>query len=513
MKYNEIQQKNSHNSYERWEELLDQMIYHQIRSIEIDCHQGLNSGEFRVYHDAGYFQSFSSINTLLEGVQILSEFNQRFPNHHIVSIFVDFKDGFSDTHTPQDFDGTIGLLPLWTPADARPNNETSIQEGIEANGWPEIDDMRGKFLWVITSGQETYCADDETCNARLAFHGTSAKAEADIGAKSYAVFYNQNSDYSDMGILILERGYISRVYDLNDIGDAEKWDKAVADKFHHIATDQVNFHEDSFSQTQNANGFPFLALNGLDVSDFDGDEGASVMYMYANSQDTWGLQDGALWVYTDESASVDEWIEYTFTVSLVGSHCDTFAKAGIMFREGPTEAEFPLGSARYFGVMRTCKDFVLARAQYREQPYVFSIAKRLETKLQFQTIEMSFKARYRFDGNKTEAEGYVKRKGTEDEYALIDRQEFVGVQLKFHGLFASSHGWEAQADGTEMKALFADVRRNNETVVASDFPLSFGGIDEFNFGDGYYSSADTSVSSAARRRRVQTTNNNLRGKK
>ena len=46
LKYNEIQQKNSHNSYERTEGLLDQMIYHHCRTVEIDAHLGFAAGLF-----------------------------------------------------------------------------------------------------------------------------------------------------------------------------------------------------------------------------------------------------------------------------------------------------------------------------------------------------------------------------------------------------------------------------------------------------------------------------------
>ena len=46
LRYNEIQQKNSHNSYERTEGLIDQMIYHHCRTVEIDAHLGFTAGLF-----------------------------------------------------------------------------------------------------------------------------------------------------------------------------------------------------------------------------------------------------------------------------------------------------------------------------------------------------------------------------------------------------------------------------------------------------------------------------------
>ncbi len=39
-RYNQVQQRGSHNSYQRTEGLYDQMIYWRLRSIELDIHNG-----------------------------------------------------------------------------------------------------------------------------------------------------------------------------------------------------------------------------------------------------------------------------------------------------------------------------------------------------------------------------------------------------------------------------------------------------------------------------------------
>ena len=37
-RYNQIQQKHSHNTYQRHESLMDQLLYYSVRSIELDIH-------------------------------------------------------------------------------------------------------------------------------------------------------------------------------------------------------------------------------------------------------------------------------------------------------------------------------------------------------------------------------------------------------------------------------------------------------------------------------------------
>jgi hypothetical protein len=55
--YNAVRQKSSHNSYQRMEALLDQLVYHRVRSVELDIHNGKSgwsnvAGNWFVYHSA-----------------------------------------------------------------------------------------------------------------------------------------------------------------------------------------------------------------------------------------------------------------------------------------------------------------------------------------------------------------------------------------------------------------------------------------------------------------------------
>lgn len=520
LKYNEIRQKNSHNSYERREGLSDMLVYSHLRSLEIDCHRGKQNGQFYVYHDAGMFQSYSSIGTLQDGIRILQDFHENFPTHHVVSIFMDIKKGLnSDTHTAQDLDGYLEQLPLFTPADllAVANRSStppeSLAESVGQFGWPDIEDMRGKFLFVITDGQDSYCMDNDGCNTAKAFVGSSAVAAQDVGAKPYVVFYNQPNHHEtnrELLSAIRDGAFVSRVYDHADMNTPEKWNQAMKDGYNIIATDRTNFHRDPFSRTHNQYGFPFQSLKEdvqLEVNTMEPKEGGSVMYMYADTGDTWGLQDDLHYRYLNVSSTIGEWMEYTTSVSVVNSHCEKFAKAGIMLRAEKEEEGYPIGTGQYFAILRCCED--LMRVQYRELAYMFSIAEPIPALLGSSRIGieaaklMSMKLRYMWDGQHTYAEAYFMVPGNvtgdnQDRYVLIQRQNFAGVKFDYVGLFASSHNFGGFDDHSKFKALFLNTKENGEVMTSKDFPyqhnsnVKVSGLREpfQSFGDGYYSPHD-----------------------
>jgi hypothetical protein len=117
-------------------------------------------------------------------------------------------------------------LPLYTPADAQ-GYATSIRDGIDQFGWPEIEDMRGKFMWILTHGEDDYCDNDQDCGQRQAFVAQSVVDVTEIGLKSYSVFYNQNiakeRSAVPIGPAVYEAGYNGRVYHSDDIDTPEKW--------------------------------------------------------------------------------------------------------------------------------------------------------------------------------------------------------------------------------------------------------------------------------------------------
>jgi hypothetical protein len=396
-----------------------------------------------------------------------------------------------------------------------------------------LDD--GLFLGVLLtliSQQQQHA----TLTSLFSAFFTKTNKQTDIGKTTYNVFFNQNSKNSDVAGAILQAGYVARVWDSGDIDSEDKWNRAVDSQFHHITTNQVNYHEDAFSRTHNDHGYPFQPLDPtIDVSSWQPDEG-NLMYMTADTGDAWGRVDDLNYVYYDASPpgggggepEEDQWTEYTTSVSLANSHCEKFAKAGIMLRE--EDPRFPIGTGQYFAVVRTCEQLV--RVQYRELAYLFTAARTLSVAAAAASgdnatssadgIEnakrVSLKLRVRYysnldDGsggngnNGTVAEGYFKLEGT-DRYVLIERKEFPNVRFALHGLFASSHHWSGNADGTPFKALFVDARRNGLTLTAADFTNRYGSSGgEFEFGDGFGGAA----SGGGRRAAAGSSSSSLRG--
>ena len=46
LRYNQVRQKASHNSYQRSEGLADQIVYWRLRGVELDIHNGNQSGRW-----------------------------------------------------------------------------------------------------------------------------------------------------------------------------------------------------------------------------------------------------------------------------------------------------------------------------------------------------------------------------------------------------------------------------------------------------------------------------------
>lgn len=73
LRYNQVRQKASHNSYQRGEGLADQIVYWRLRGVEFDIHNGNDSGrwppiaqDWYVYHLSVADQG-SSVRRLSDG--------------------------------------------------------------------------------------------------------------------------------------------------------------------------------------------------------------------------------------------------------------------------------------------------------------------------------------------------------------------------------------------------------------------------------------------------------------
>src|SRR5215213_75042 len=252
IRYNQVRQKASHNSYQRDEGLYDQFLYWRLRSMEVDIHNGKTgrqalTGNWYVYHTnivepGTTVDKLSDVMTVLQGLQLA------VPEHEVATIVIDLKDDFDSTHTIENLDNMIlsslGAERVFTPGDLSPGSN-DLQSSV-AGGWPRLEDLRGKFIFILTGGGvgsstdklNVYVDNGNTANQRAAFIAPEISGSTDITAKDYVVFFNlQMSQASSLGPTVFTSGFVSRVFSANSEDD---WTKAVNGQIHLIATDKVN---------------------------------------------------------------------------------------------------------------------------------------------------------------------------------------------------------------------------------------------------------------------------------
>ncbi|MCA6935961.1 Ca2+-dependent phosphoinositide-specific phospholipase C [Pectobacterium versatile] len=371
IRYNQVQQKSSHNAYQRTEGYPCQALYWRIRSLEIDIHNSNSSagwpqlnGNWYVYHIAVVDQT-TSVNTLVDALDTLHAFHLAVPNHEVITIWLDLKDDFvkERNQTPESLDNLIasklGRENIWGPPDLI-QNALSLQAAIANNQWPTLQSLRGKFIFGCTTGDlssptsvlNQYVENGATANQRLAFVAPQITKSDDIIRHNYAVIFNLAAGNMSLAKQVFAAGYISRVYGLNGKSD---WDSAKKTYANHLGTNKVNVYTDGWARTDLPDtGYPFT---GIDVAlPADTTEPGQLYAINVDSGDIWSKADSFYFQYDE----VDTSVEHTFTafVSNPQSHTDDFIKGGLMARAGVAN------DAAYIAIFQTARNAI--RMQYRQ---------------------------------------------------------------------------------------------------------------------------------------------------
>ena len=364
IRYNQVRQKSSHNSYDKDEGLYDQFLYWRIRSMEIDIHNGKTgrqslTGNWYVYH-IDIIEPGTTVDKLSNAMTVFQGLQLAVPDHEVATVFIDLKDDFDSTHTIEDLDQMLLFLGrdrVFTPGDLSPSSNDL--QGAVAGGWPRLEDLRGKFIFVLTGGGVSsstdklndYVSNGATANQRAAFIAPEISTTADITAKNYVVFFNlQMSQASSLGPQVFSQGFVSRVFSANSQGD---WSTAVSGQVHLIATDKVNSIADPWAQTDNAKGWPF---QGIEISiSPDLTEPGPVYGVQCKSNDLWGDEDSFFFYYTDAGTADRTYVTF---ISSPASHVEDWAKGSLMARGSLAD------DAPYLAVVRPAREPL--RIQYRE---------------------------------------------------------------------------------------------------------------------------------------------------
>lgn len=467
MAYNKLRQKSSHNAYERDEALLDQMVYHRIRSLEFDIHNGKDDWpkvpeDWYVYHDG--WRSKTSCHRLSDCLGELRAFHLANPDHEVVTVFIDLKDSFEADRMPDQLDALIQrhLPPEWVfrPSqlrDACPGAQTLKAAVTGDCAWPTHLQLRGRFIFALTgsdlsAGSKlfTYAADDQAAHARLAFVAPDLKRASGVArAQPHAVFFNINASYAAVANDVHAAGFVGRVWDVND---ESTWRRVAVLDVNHIGTDNVNHLADPWAVTHNPQGWPFQCLDGLDCAGLR--EPVPLFGIEATSGDIWGRADSFMFAheYTEEPG-----VGWNASVATPNSHVEEWGKGCLMARAS-LEARAP-----YVAICRAADEHKL-RMQYRTAAGGPTTAVEVDI-VPADTIDqesLTFIALdVNHDGARTCANAYGSQ--SNEGWRLI-RTVCVNGRLPYQGLAVSSHG------SGPLKMLFSNLRRNE--VVHRAFPAA-----------------------------------------
>lgn len=366
LRYDEVRQRSAHNSYQRDEAPFDQLVYHRIRSVELDIHVGktfepTEDGVWYVYHTDVVDDDTWCVR-LGHCLDAVGAFTDAVVEHEVLTLWIDLKDDWDAGHGPDELDDALQaafgdalisgpeLLTLAGCPDA-----PSVQAGLldPACGWPTLETLRGRVLVVLTGGDSVLRMYHDAPSRRALVAPATATIDAAASWPGTAIFNFAAADVADAAAYV-DAGFVARVWDCND---AARWDAAVAAGAHHVATDKVNDAVDPWARTHDDRGWPFECRGACDPPALV-DE-ARIIGVEVESGDVWDVADSAWFLHDDRSAAPDgRWQAF---VSTANSHVEPFAKGCLMARAG-----FEPG-ARYFAVCRPADDEPL-RVQWRAEP-------------------------------------------------------------------------------------------------------------------------------------------------
>jgi len=482
-RYNEVRQKSAHNSYTRQEALLDQLVYHRLRSIELDIHIGKSgwspvATNWYVYH-ADVVAAGTTCHRLSDCLQELRAFHDAVPNHEVVTVWVDLKDDWQPgtSHGPTDLDARIlQHLPasaIWKPSDAKAAcpGASTLQQAVTAPcSWPGLSSLEGKFIFALTGAGPTepkmaqYTGGGLDAFNHLAFIAPSISSWPSIYTNNGAVFLNLNVGDRAVAQNVNVAGLVSRVW---GIGNASEFNSARSYSAHHLASDYVNFHQDPWTITHNSHGWPFQCFTPCDPALV---ETHRVLGVQVNSEDIWG--GGDHFRYLAEYTTIDgNW--WTTSVSTPNSHVEEWGKGCLMARAGTS------GGSPNFAVCRPADEHKL-RIQWRTSQggstnsYEVNIAPA-------DTIDqesLTHIALYVYSGSRCAA-GYGSQNG----------QTWTGIgavcfntPLYYQGVASSSHG------NASIKFLYTNLAKNSTPYGLFSFPywLSIGTVRSATAFDGVF---------------------------
>lgn len=252
LRYNEVSMKASHNSYQRNENIIEQITWNSEKNyncgrggIELDISQSDNGKEWSVGHKSSYDKYYRQLSQFLSDLMVWSKNN---PKHDVITLHLDLKHT-ATSNFPSELDLYIKerfLVEIYTPKDLMGSWNT-LSQGALNNGWKTLDELKGKFIICLTGNsedKETYAK--KLPKKRLCFADKDTNLDQ-MPEDDYRVFFNFRIDYDKRGnwVAIFKKcanksNVIVRAYVVNS---EDIWNDCLSSGCNLIATDAISNHK------------------------------------------------------------------------------------------------------------------------------------------------------------------------------------------------------------------------------------------------------------------------------
>ena len=256
--YNQLAFKASHNSYQRDEDLHEQLHWDSAhpwqggcRGLEIDITRhsdssgGTSLGFFQVSHDQG-----GSGPPLANYLGYLLSWHLADTGHDPIFVDLDIKSEAGDeTSFPDEIDTYLrewfSAPLLYTPGNLVGKSGLELVAYVQESGWPTLAALAGKFIFCLSGydkWKSLYAKTSPTsrlCFADFDVKDTAGSSPVSSGWRAIANVHLYSDDYDDWKQLIPKLradAFLVRGYVLNGEG---LWDKALDAGINVLATDKV----------------------------------------------------------------------------------------------------------------------------------------------------------------------------------------------------------------------------------------------------------------------------------
>lgn len=250
--FNQVTMKGSHNSQDRDESLPESLACDLAEpwqgcclSVELDLAQDPDGDwQWALDHD----RYDASDPTLVDALTTLENWHAGNSGHLPVTVVLDLKtvsgsDATFATQIDQVFRDTLGAENIYSPSQLRGSSQGTLLAAAQANGWPSMSALKGKFILVFSGSDSGSIGDRKKTYAAqsgaLAFVDSAGTMTTD-GSRVFLNLGASSSNYNwckqayDAQAL---GGWVTRLWVVND---QSLWTSAVLHGVNLIATDKVS---------------------------------------------------------------------------------------------------------------------------------------------------------------------------------------------------------------------------------------------------------------------------------